>query len=97
MCHGKLLGFIAEYTEDGLCRVYLKSQLLKLCKAYRVNAPSKSNKKHLATMIVAAVKMNSEIPNIAPVDVRQYQVTENVDDNGHIRLRIRLAGWFFRS
>ena len=35
---------------------------------------------------MVTVKNNSEMVNIAPVDNRRYEVTENFDTSGHIRL-----------
>ena len=90
MSHGKLLGFISTYADDGLCKAYLKAHLLKLCEAYCLNITPKSKKKDLAKQIMVAVKNNSEMVNIAPVDNRRYEVTENFDTSGHIRLRFRL-------
>ena len=90
--HGRLVAFIAKYNITGLYRVYQKKQLKSLCEAYDVNVTSRDNKTVLSEKLVEAIKLNSSIPHIFPVDDRQYMITENIEDNGSIRIRLRLGG-----
>ena len=91
MSHGRLAGFIEKHKDAGLGRAYLKSQLVLLCKAYNVQVPSRSNKLAMARKLAEAVKSNSHIPFISPVDDRQYRVAKNFDSHGHIRIFLRMT------
>lgn len=93
--HGRLLLFIEKYNEPNVfARVYLKDQLVSLCEAYEVNFRRSDTKKNLATALIGAVRNQTAIPFIAPVDDRQYQVVETDMDatNGSVRMRFRLSG-----
>ena len=89
--HGRLLSFIEQHHDAGLCRVYKKDELVRLCKAYGVDKTSRCNKKVLSKRLVDTIKSKSHVIDIFHIDDRQYTVTENVSSDGHIRLRIRLS------
>ena len=85
-----------KYSDDGsvLSRVYLKDNLVALCEAYGVGFRRNSTKQVLAASLAEAIRNNSSLPYITPVDDRQYKVVETVSDerSGAVRIRLRLTG-----
>ncbi|XP_078384429.1 uncharacterized protein LOC144666877 [Oculina patagonica] len=66
--HGRLAGFIEKHKDAGLGRAYLKSKLILLCEAYNVQVSSRSTKLEIARKLAEAVRLNTYIPFISPVD-----------------------------
>lgn len=74
--------------------MYLKDNLVALCEAYGVGFRRNSTKQVLAASLAEAIRNNSSLPYITPVDDRQYKVVETVSDerSGAVRIRLRLTG-----
>ena len=106
--HSRLVAFIHQHEGTSpLTRVYLKSQLISLCQAYGVK--SKSSKLVLAQDLLNAISntrpVDDHSPNTTPedgsisdtsqnpLDDRQFRVVENLESDGHIRLRLRRGIW----
>ena len=90
--HGRLVAFVQKYHDAGLCRVYKKDQLIRLCKAYGIDKTSRCNKKVLSRRLMKEIQCKPNVTDILPIDNRQYAVAENTSLDGHIRIHIRVTG-----
>jgi len=93
--HGRLLHFLEKYNDPSvLSFVYTKAQLISLCEAYEVRFRQRDAKKTLATTLMEAIKRERSMPSTAPVDDRQFEIIQTLNDepNGRLRIRFRLVG-----
>ena len=74
--------------------MYKKDQLIRLCKAYGVDRISKCNKKALSRKLISEILSKPNVLDILPIDNRQYAIAENTSLDGHVRIRIRVTGWY---
>ena len=65
---------------------------MSLCEKVKVRFRQRDAKKTLATTLMEAIKRS--MPSTAPVDDRQFEIIQTVNDepNGRVRIRFRLAG-----
>lgn len=91
----RLLHFLEKHSDASIfvC-VYTKAQLISLCMAYEVRFKQLDTKKVLATTLVETLKKARSIPFTAPVDDRQFEVVQTINDepDGRLLMRFRLTG-----
>ena len=93
--HERLLHFLEKHSDASVfVRVYTKAQLISLCMAYEVRFKQRDTKKVLATTLVETLKKARSIPFTAPVDDRQFELVQTIDDepDGRLLMRFRLTG-----
>ena len=96
--HERLLHFLEKHSDASVfVRVYTKAQLISLCMAYEVRFKQRDTKKVLATNLVETLKKARSIPFTAPVDDRQFEVVQTIDDeaDGRLLMRFRLTGNYY--
>ena len=86
--HGCLVAFVQKYHDVGLCRVYKKDQIIRLCKAYGIDKTSRCNKKVLSRKLMKEIQCKPNVIDILPIDNQQYAVAEITSLDGHIRIRV---------
>jgi len=92
--HIRLIAFVKKYKAEGMGKVYKKTVLTSLCKAYGIITKSKDNKKKLSNALVTKLLSSTDAVIPQPWHLRlavSSHTTFTGEREEHIVLRISMS------
>lgn len=86
--HLQLIGYIDKFGEEAFTKVFLKSQLLKLCHAHGVKCSARDGKKKIVEALIPVMKSCERVPH--PHHLIVYQPQLLIDEAQKITMRFRI-------